>query len=79
MNSPSFRATVVALAAGQLIAADDPRVDTMLKSLQITGTGNTVGLTFSLPAGFLDLLKGLATTHGRPQSAPESTPHQIHK
>ena len=68
-----------ALAAGQLIAADDPRVDAMLKSFQITGSGNAVGLTFTLPAGFLDLMKGLATAHGRPHSAPQSTPHQIHK
>jgi hypothetical protein len=68
-----------ALAAGQLIAADDPRVNTMLKSMQITGSGNTVGLTFTIPAGLLDVMKGLATAHGRPQTAPESTPHQIHK
>lgn len=66
-----------ALAAGQLIAADDPRVDTMLKSMQITGSGNTVGLTFTIPAGLLDVMKGFATAHGRPH-APESTP-QIHK
>jgi hypothetical protein len=66
-----------ALAAGQLIAADDPRVDTMLKSMQITGSGNTVGLTFTIPAGLLDVMKGLATAHGMPH-APESTP-QIHK
>ena len=49
-----------ALAAGQLIASDDPKVDAVLKSLQITGSGTTVGLTFSVPAGFLDVLKGLA-------------------
>jgi hypothetical protein len=67
-----------ALAAGQLIAADDPRVNAMLKSMQITGSGNTVGLTFTMPAGILDLLKGLATAHGMPHSAPESAP-QIHK
>jgi hypothetical protein len=68
-----------ALAAGQLIAADDPRVNTMLKSMQITGSGNTVGLTFTLPAGLLDVVKGFATSHGMPRNAPESTPHQIHK
>ena len=48
-------------------------MDTMLKSMQITGTGNTVGLTFTLPAGLLDVLKGLAAAHGTPR-APESTP-----
>jgi hypothetical protein len=68
-----------ALAAGQLIAADDPRVNTMLKSLQITGSGNTVGLTFSVPAGFLDLVKGLAAEHSKPRNAPEARPHQLRK
>jgi hypothetical protein len=67
-----------ALAAGQLIAADDPRVNTMLKSMQITGSGNTVGLTFTMPAGVLDVLKGLAAAHGMPHSATEPVP-QIHR
>ena len=74
-----------ALAAGQLIAADDPRVNTMLKSMQITGSGNTVGLTFTMPAGLLDVMKGFATAHGMPHApesaphAPHSAPQQIHK
>ena len=68
-----------ALAAGQLIASDDPRVNTMLKSMQITGSGNTVGLTFTLPAGLLDVMKGLATAHGMPHNESESAPRQIHK
>lgn len=67
-----------ALAAGQLIAADDPRVDTMLKSMQITGSGNTVGLTFTIPAGLLDVMKGLASAHGVPRPS-ESPLQQIHK
>jgi hypothetical protein len=72
-----------ALAAGQLISADDPRFNSMLKSMQITGSGNTVGLTFSMPAGLLDIVKGLAAAHGTPRNAPEapaSRPeHKIHK
>ena len=36
----------------------------MLKSLQITGSGKTVGLTFTLPAELLDVLNGLAAAHG---------------
>jgi len=67
-----------ALAAGQLIASDDPKLNAMLKSLQITGSGNTVGLTFTLPAGFLDVLKGVVAAHAAPH-APEAQPGQIHK
>jgi hypothetical protein len=36
----------------------------MLNSLQITGSGKTVGLTFSLPTQFLDVLNGIAAAQG---------------
>ncbi len=48
-----------ALAAGRLMAGQNKQMDAMLNSLQITGSGKTVGLTFTLPAGLLDVLKGL--------------------
>lgn len=49
-----------ALAAGRLMAGQNPQVEAMLNSLQMTGTGKTVGLTFTLPAELLDVLNGLA-------------------
>lgn len=53
-----------ALAAGRLMAGKNPQMDAMLNSMQITGSGKTVGLTFSLPAEFLDVLNGIAAAKG---------------
>ena len=53
-----------ALAAGRLMAGKNPQMDAMMNSLQITGSGKTVGLTFSLPAEFLEVLNGIAAAHG---------------
>ena len=52
-----------ALAAGRLVSGEDPRVNAMLNSLQITGTGKTVGLTFSVAPELLDILNGIAAAH----------------
>jgi len=49
-----------ALAAGQLVSGENPKVDAMLKSLQITGSGKTVGITFTVPLEMLDILNGVA-------------------
>lgn len=49
-----------ALAAGRLMAGQNPKVEAMLNSLQMTGTGKTVGLNFTVPAELLDVLNGLA-------------------
>ena len=53
-----------ALAAGKLMSGQNKEMDAMLNSLQITGSGKTVGLTFSLPAEFLDVLNGIAAARG---------------
>jgi len=52
-----------ALAAGKLMTGQNPKMDAMLNSLQITGTGKTVGLTFALPSELLELLNGVAAAH----------------
>ncbi len=49
-----------ALAAGRLMTDQNPKMDAMLNSLQITGTGRTVSLTFTVPAELLDMLNGAA-------------------
>jgi hypothetical protein len=49
-----------ALAAGQLMAGHDSKLDGMLKSLQVTGTGTTVAMSFSVPPEMLDMLNGIA-------------------
>jgi hypothetical protein len=53
-----------ALAAGKLMSGQNKQMDTILNSLQITGSGKTVGLTFSLPVEFLEVLNGLAAARG---------------
>jgi hypothetical protein len=53
-----------AVAAGRLMAGQNKQMDAMLSSLQITGSGKTVGLTFSLPVEFLDVLNGIAAAQG---------------
>jgi hypothetical protein len=57
------------LAAGKLVSGENPKANAMLNSLQITGSGKTVGVHFSVPAEMLDLLNGIAAAHqlGTPQ------------
>jgi hypothetical protein len=52
-----------ALAAGKLMTGQNPKMDSMLNSMQITGSGKTVGLTFTVPAELLELLNGVAAAH----------------
>ncbi len=60
-----------AIAAGKLVSGQNREVDTMLNSLQISGSGKTVGLSFNLPAEFLDVLNGIAAARGL--TAPPSS------
>jgi hypothetical protein len=52
-----------ALAAGHLMTGSNPKVEAMLSSIQITGTGKTVGLNFTLPTELLDMINGIAAAH----------------
>lgn len=52
-----------ALAAGKLVTGQNPKVESMLNSLQITGSGKSVGLSFAVPAEMLDLVNGVAAAH----------------
>jgi hypothetical protein len=49
-----------ALAAGQLVAGRDSRLDALLKSMQVTGSGTTVSMSFVVPAELLDMINGAA-------------------
>jgi hypothetical protein len=51
------------LAAGKLVSGENPKMNAMLNSLQITGSGKSVGIAFSVPAEMLDLLNGVAAAH----------------
>jgi hypothetical protein len=58
-----------AVAAGRLMSGQNKQMDAMLSSLQITGSGKTVGLTFALPTEFLDVLNGIAAAKGLTQDS----------
>ncbi len=50
-----------AIAAGRLVGGNDAKVDAVLNSLQISGTGRDVELSFSVPPEMVDMLAGFAT------------------
>lgn len=48
------------LAAGRLIGGEDPRMRALLDSVQLTGMGTTIALSFTLSPELLDVINGLA-------------------
>lgn len=60
------------LALAKLQGGSDPRAAAMVNSLQLSGTGRTVVLSFAVPAEVVDLLAGAAKEHrqGRPPQPP---------
>jgi hypothetical protein len=59
-----------ALAGAQLLAGQDPRLTTLTRSLQISGAGKDVAVSFTVPQEMLDMLNGLAGMHHL-QSQPD--------
>ena len=51
------------LALGRMQAGSRPELQTMLQSLQLSGTGTTVQLSFAVPTEILDALAGAAKGH----------------
>lgn len=49
-----------AMAAGRLIGGKDPKVDTFLNSLQLSGSGKDIDLAFAVPPDMLDMINGVA-------------------
>ncbi len=52
-----------ALALGEMVAKSDPTAGALIKSLQMSGTGKTVALSFAIPAEVLALIPQLAGAH----------------
>ncbi|MEI6245102.1 MAG: hypothetical protein WCQ64_08645, partial [Acidobacteriota bacterium] len=50
------------LALARMQMGKDNKLDAIINSLQMTGTGKTVGLSFSLPSDVIDMLSGAAGT-----------------
>ena len=44
------------LALGEMLGGNDPKAAALVKSLQMSGTGNTVALSFTVPAELLQLI-----------------------
>ncbi len=61
------------LALGRMQAQTDPKVAAMLQSLQLTGSGKTVSLSFTVPAEIFDMIpkaKGQAIGHAEAPEPP---------
>jgi hypothetical protein len=56
------------LAAARLMAGKDARIDAVINSVQVTGTGKDVGITFVVPNEVLDMINGLAGLNHLQQS-----------
>jgi hypothetical protein len=65
------------LALGRLQAQADPKIATLLNSLQLSGSGRTVALSFAIPAEIFDLIpkyKGVEGDRHPPEMPPELHP-----
>jgi hypothetical protein len=56
------------LALGRLQAQNDPKLSAVAQSLELTGTGKTVSLSFTVPAELLDMAMSHAQGTPRPQN-----------
>lgn len=70
------------LAMGRLVSGQDQKFKMLMDSLQMSGTGKTVALTFSVSPEMVDVLAGLASLselqHSKPQAdAPKDEPKKI--
>lgn len=64
------------LALGRLQAQSDPKVAAMLQSLQLTGTGKTVALSFAVPT---EIFQMLPKAHRHANGEPDVLPKQLHE
>jgi hypothetical protein len=48
-----------AIAAGHMVAGRNPMLDTFLNTLQLTGAGREVDLSFNVPVEMLDMIPGM--------------------
>ena len=49
-----------AIAAGRLVSGQDKRIEAMLNAVQVTGTGKTAAVSFTVPPEILDVINGVA-------------------
>ena len=56
------------LAAARLFGGNDPKVEAMINSLQVTGTGRTVGVAFQITPEMIDTMIAIASGGPQPRS-----------
>lgn len=61
------------LAMGRLVSGEDQRIKLLLDSMQMSGTGKTVALTFSVSSEMVDVLTGLASLADLHEQKPAAT------
>jgi hypothetical protein len=54
-----------ALAAARLVGGKDPKIDAVLNSLQLSGTGTDVQLAFTVPPEMVNVISGFAARNRR--------------
>lgn len=62
------------IALGKLQAAARPELETMMRSIELGGTGKTVALGFDLSPDFFQAIRGLGLERSHRQELPPSTP-----
>jgi hypothetical protein len=62
------------MALGRLQTSQHPEVAELLNSVQLTGDGKTVSLSFSLPPEMIDALGALRAQRPRPRTTPSPNP-----
>ncbi|MEO6223803.1 MAG: hypothetical protein ABIP90_11180 [Vicinamibacterales bacterium] len=61
------------LAMGRLVSGEDQKIKLLLDSMQMSGTGKTVALTFSVSPEMVDVLSGLASMSEMHNNKPGAT------
>jgi hypothetical protein len=62
------------MALGRLQSGQHPEVAEFLNSVQLSGEGKTVSLSFSVPSEMIDALGALRAQRSRPRPAPAPAP-----
>jgi hypothetical protein len=62
------------LAAAHLMAGRDTRLDAVVNSIQVTGTGKDIAVSFTVPPEILDLINGIAGMRNLQGGAPPKAP-----
>ena len=65
------------LALGRM--QNDPKATAIVNSLQLSGTGRTVSLSFVVPSELLDMIPVMKKDGGMQQHLPEQLPKELHE